>query len=168
VTESSPTDPRSQSLSRRNTAALVVTAGALACVIPVEHVIETMRPLAVDAVAGMPSFVRGISIIRGKPVPVVDLGALLGSDGTAEGMSPRFVLVRAGERSVALAVQSVIGVRDVEPSHIGDLPPLLSGVAAEVIESIGTSDAHLLVVLRTAWVVPAAEATIAAWSERAS
>jgi chemotaxis signal transduction protein len=55
----------------------VVMVGARACAFPLHHVAETMRPLPIESVAGTPSFVRGVSVIRGVPTPVVDLKALL-------------------------------------------------------------------------------------------
>jgi chemotaxis signal transduction protein len=56
---------------------LVVMVGTRACAFPLHHVAETMRPLPIQPVAGTPSFVRGVSVIRGTPTPVVDLKALL-------------------------------------------------------------------------------------------
>jgi purine-binding chemotaxis protein CheW len=53
------------------------------CALPLAHVVETMRPLPIEPLGGMPGFVQGIAIIRGAPVPVVDAGALLGSAGAA-------------------------------------------------------------------------------------
>ena len=52
---------------------LIVMAGARACAIPLDYVAETMRPLPIEPVAGTPGFVRGVSVIRGAPTPVVDL-----------------------------------------------------------------------------------------------
>jgi purine-binding chemotaxis protein CheW len=42
---------------------LVVRVCARLCVVPLAHVVETMRPLPVERIAGTPSFVRGVSII---------------------------------------------------------------------------------------------------------
>ena len=42
----------------------VVMAGARACAFPLHHVAETMRPLPIKPVAGTPSFICGVSIIR--------------------------------------------------------------------------------------------------------
>ena len=56
---------------------LVVLVGARACAFPLRHVAETLRPLPIKPVAGTPGFVRGVSVIRGTPTPVVDLKALL-------------------------------------------------------------------------------------------
>lgn len=132
---------------------LIVTAGTRACAIPLQHVAETMRPLAIEPISGTPEFVRGVSVIRGAPIPVVDLKALLESGDTSAAYG-RFVTVRVGQHRVALAVDSVVGVRKLDPAQIGELPPLLGDVNADVVEAIGTRDAQLLTVLRAARIVP--------------
>ena len=128
-------------------AALVVTVGARACAIPLAHVRETLRPLAVEPLTGVPDYVRGVSVIRGQPVPVVDLAALLGEaagDGAA-----RLVVLQMEERQVALAVHAVIGLRRLESAGFGALPPLLDGAAQQAVEAVGVRDAQLLLMLRT-------------------
>jgi purine-binding chemotaxis protein CheW len=126
---------------------LVVHAGAGSCFLPLGDVFETLRPQPIESLAGMPSFVLGVSIIRGSPVPVVDLAELLG----APAVDPpgRFVTLRLGRRTVALAVSDVIGVRDLESARLEELPPLLRGAAEDVIHRIGTLDAEFLLVLQT-------------------
>lgn len=130
---------------------LVVRVGTRLCAVPLVHVVETMRPLPVEPIAGLPAFVRGVSIIRGVPTPVVDLGAVLGTPG---GSVERFVTLRVGERQVALAVGAVVGVRELEMSQIGELPPLLRGASEEMVEAIGTLDESVLMVLATGWELP--------------
>jgi purine-binding chemotaxis protein CheW len=110
-----------------------------------------MRPLPVESIMGMPSFVRGVSIIRGVPTPVVDLGAVLGALG---GSAERIVTLRLGDRQVALCVDAVLGVRDLDVSAIQELPPLLRGASKGVVESIGTLDEQFLMVLRAGWELP--------------
>lgn len=119
--------------------------------LPLEHVIETMRPLPVELLSGAPHCVSGLSLIRGVPVPVVDAGRLLGERETRAG---RFVTVRAGDRTVALAVNDVVGVRMIRTESLQELPPLLRDAGAEAIAAIGTQDAQLLLVLRSARLVP--------------
>ena len=110
-----------------------------------------MRPLPVEPIAGMPSFVRGVSIIRGVLTPVVDLGDILGTSG---GCAERFVTLRLGDRQVAISVGAVLGVRDLDLSKIPGLPPLLQGVSQDVIETMGTLDEEILMVLRAGWELP--------------
>ena len=120
------------------------------CALPIGDLVETMRPLPIEPLAGAPRFVRGVSIIRGEPVPVIDGGMLLAGEPLA---SPgRLVTLRIGARSVALAVDEVIGVRTM--SAATELPPLLQRAGADVVTAIGALDAELLVVLRTARLVP--------------
>lgn len=125
--------------------ALFVVVGPQTCCIPLAHVIETMRPLPVELVADMPSFVKGLSVIRGEPVPVVDLASVVGV-GEAGPVS-RLVSLRLGDRRVALAVDGVIGVRALVVGSLKKMPPLLRGASAETVEAIGTLDSRLLVVL---------------------
>ena len=133
--------------------ALIVTVGRRAYAIGLQHVAETMRPLAIEAIAGMPEFVRGVSVIRGAPIPVVDLKVLL-EDGESSAVYGRFVTVKVGERRVALAVDGVVGLRNLDPAQIGELPPLLRDIDADLVEAIGTCDAQFLTVLRAARLVP--------------
>jgi purine-binding chemotaxis protein CheW len=131
--------------------ALVVRVQTCVCAVSLMHVVEIMRPLPVEPIAGMPSFVRGVSIIRGVPTPVVDLGVVL---GTAGGVAERFVTLRLGDRQVALSVGAVLGVRELDVSKIQELPPLLQGASKDVIEAMGTLDEEILMVLQASWELP--------------
>jgi purine-binding chemotaxis protein CheW len=99
----------------------------------------------------MPSFVRGLSIIRGRPVPVVDLAEATGVSGV---VSARVVLLRVAEREVALAVSRVVGVRNIAGATLEELPPLLRAAQADVVDAIGTLDSDLLMVLRATRILP--------------
>jgi purine-binding chemotaxis protein CheW len=112
-----------------------------------------MRPLPVEALAGTADPVRGVALIRGRPTPVLDLKALL--DGGAPGpLGRRFVTLRIEDRVVALAVDDVIGVHELDPAALGELPPLLHADSAERFAALGTLDQQLLVVLSAARLVP--------------
>jgi purine-binding chemotaxis protein CheW len=130
---------------------LVVRVRTRVCAVPLKYVVETMRPLPVESVAGMPAFVRGVSIIRGVPTPVVDLGAVFGAPSNA---FERIVTLRLGDRQVALAVNAVLGIRDLNLSAIQELPPLLGGAPTDLVEAIGTLDEQFLIVLRAGWELP--------------
>ena len=131
--------------------ALVCRVLDLSCALPLEAVIETMRPLPVEAVSGMPRFVLGISIIRGGPVVVVDAGLLLGHRASTAG---RAVTVRAASRTIALLVDAVIGVRTLTARSVAELPPLLDKAAGDAVAAIAALDNELLLVLRAARLVP--------------
>jgi purine-binding chemotaxis protein CheW len=142
---------------------LLCRVGSCMCALPLEHVEETMRPLPVEAIAGVPSYVLGLSIIRGAPVPVVDTAGLI----SAERARPsRFVTIRAGRRHVALAVDAVLGIRPLPAESLAELPPLLGPDRADVIAALASLDARLLLVLEATRIVP--ESLWETLAERAS
>ncbi len=131
--------------------ALIVGLQSRICAVPLTDVIETMRPLPIEPLSGAPSFVRGVAIIRGIPTPVIDLGALLGNpDGVAE----RFITLSVGHRQVALSVAEVLGVRELDMATTQELPPLLRGASNDILETIGTLDEQVLMVLQAGWELP--------------
>jgi purine-binding chemotaxis protein CheW len=124
------------------------------CALPVAHVEETMRPLPIGPLAAAPDCVTGLSIIRGRPTPVVDTGALLGARDRAR--PRRLVVLRLGERRVALAVEEVLGVRALPGAMLHRLPPLLSEASRDAVTAIGALDDALLLALDTGRLVPQA------------
>ena len=131
---------------------LLFRAGSCGCAIPVSHIVETMRPLPIEPLAGLPPFVKGVSVIRGVATPVVDLGMLL--SGRDHAPVTRFITLKAGGRQVALGVESVAGVARLDDSKFEALPPLLGNSEAGAVGSIGALDGRLLLVLRAGRVVP--------------
>jgi purine-binding chemotaxis protein CheW len=129
---------------------LLCRVGGVLCAVPLHHVAETMRPLEVEPIAGVPSFVRGLAVIRGVPTPVVDAASLVGGGASR---ATRFVTVRTGTRCVALAVESVVGIAQIPAASLAALPQLLED-AADVVAAVGTLDSELLLVLRASRLVP--------------
>lgn len=133
---------------------LLCRAGSSLCALPLANVVEIMPALRIEPVAGAPPFVRGLSIIRGAPTPVVDIAHLFGG---CTAPSRRLVTVKTGTRVVALEVDSVLGVRSiVTASNTEPLPPLLREAMSDMVSAIRRLDADLLVFLDTARVVPEA------------
>ena len=131
--------------------ALLVRVATHTCALNLAHVVEIMRPLPLEPVAGAPEMVLGLSMIRGTPVPVVALAAVFDSVGS---LTTRWVVVRTGNRQVALAVDTVPGVGAFAASSLSAMPPLMRHAASGVVEMIGDLDSELLFVLNTANLIP--------------
>ncbi len=131
---------------------LLFRAGNTLGAVPALGVAETLRPLAIERLPGMAACVLGISAIRGRATPVVDARILLSACATEP--AARLVVLRVGERTVALAVDSVLGLQRFEQSSVQALPPLLGGADAGLVAEIGRLDADLLVVLDAGRLVP--------------
>lgn len=131
--------------------ALVCRAGSLLCAFPLEHVLEIMRCLPLEALAGVPPFILGLCVVRGAPIPAVDVGKLIGAHQTP---LEWIVTVRVGSGVVALVVERVIGVQTFRSDETVDLPPLLRDAAADTVSAIGALDSELLLFLNVARSIP--------------
>jgi len=132
---------------------LLFRVGKVLCALPASNVIEVMRRLPVLAISNMAPFVIGISLIRGDRVPVVDLGELFGA-GSDHIARTHLVTIRVGPRVVALAVDSVIGVRQFGSAFLADVPPLLRFAHPDQLTAIGLLDRELVLVLDGSRMVP--------------
>lgn len=76
---------------------------------------------------------------------------------SAPALSPsaaRFVSLRLGERTAALAVDAVLDVRSISSQILASTPPLLREAGASVVSVVGALDTRLLIVLEAARLVP--------------
>ena len=131
---------------------LVMRVGEVLCAVGLEYVLEIMRPLALQPVQKAPDYVLGLALVRGQGLPVVDLGRLLGLDFRGE--HGRWVALRCGDRRVALAVESVPGIRRFESGMLQGLPPLLSRGGPQSVRELGALDERLLLVLEQSRLLP--------------
>ena len=134
---------------------LLCQVGSRVGALALKDVRETMRPLPIEPLNGMPHFVLGLAVVRGAPVPVIDAGRLLSPlPSTLSGTAARFVSLRLGRRTAALAVDAVIAVRSIARQTLAQIPPLLRESEAELVSAIGTLDAELLLVFEAAHLLP--------------
>jgi purine-binding chemotaxis protein CheW len=127
--------------------ALVFRAGSLLCALSLDAVIETMRPLPTRPLAGTPPFVRGISILRGVPTPVLDVARLLaGEDAGID----RYITVRTEHGPVAFATGTVLGIRATPRGG----PAVYPGVSSRLVAGVGTLDDQPLLLLQSMRVLP--------------
>jgi purine-binding chemotaxis protein CheW len=101
---------------------LVVSAAQQLYALPLALVAETMRPLPLKTLEPSIEGVAGVSRIRGQAVPVIDLGSLV---NRISGEPSRFVSMKSGSRRFALAVDSVLGIHELDPAQAQELPALL-------------------------------------------
>jgi purine-binding chemotaxis protein CheW len=130
-------------------ASLICRVGDLLCAVPLAVVGETMRPLPVEPLAGVPPYVRGVAIVRDRPTAVVDATALVGGH---PGSASRFVTLRAGDRPIALAVDAVVGIATIPDSH--PLPGILQSPRLAAVTAAGSMDGTLLLALEGTRIVP--------------
>ncbi len=144
----------SSNLARTATSeALLIRVGRVVCAMPLTSVIEVMRSMPLSSTPGAPAYALGLAVIRGEPVPVIDLGALLGLP-SSNALS-RFVTLRVGARVAAIAVDDVLGVRDLAALRLEALPPVLDATGVNSVAEVGILDGDLLMVLEPLRELPA-------------
>lgn len=129
---------------------LVFRAGSVLCALRLDEVLETLRPLAVRPLAGTPAFVRGVTIMRGIPAPVIDVARLLGGE---QAEIARFVAVRTERGPVAFATGPVLGIRAATPDPEARHATLI-GASGALVAGVGTLDAEPVLLLQSMRVVP--------------
>jgi purine-binding chemotaxis protein CheW len=134
--------------------ALFCVVGDRLLAVPLNAVVEIMRPLPIQAFHGTPRFVLGVATIRAAVLPVIDVGELLGVDREPGSSPGRFVTIVQDGRRAALAVDTVLGVQLLDTAGLQDLPPLLDSIDLETVSRIGTLDVGLLLVLDHTHLVP--------------
>lgn len=130
---------------------LLCRLGASVCAVPLVHVSETMRPLPVEPLSGVPGFLLGVAVIRGAPTPVVDAGKLIGAVAHD---ARRFVTLKTGGRVTALAVESVLGIRRLPAAALAAVPPLVREAAGDTLRAVAALDSELTFVLDAARLIP--------------
>ncbi len=131
--------------------ALVFRAGSLLCALQLNDVIETMRPLAVRPLAGMPPYVRGVTIMRGVPAPVIDVARLVGGEPAEV---ERFLAVRTERGPVAFATGAVVGIRNATADGSAQHAAVLTGASRRLVAGVAMIDTEPLLLLQSMRVLP--------------
>lgn len=85
------------------------------------HVYEVVVSGSITPVPTARPYVLGITLVRGRLVPVISLGELLGfqSRGEAAPTLPRLLILRDGALEVAIMSDATLGLYDVDMTDVG-------------------------------------------------
>jgi chemotaxis signal transduction protein len=95
-------------------------------------------------------------MLRGVPVPVINLRSLVVGDErqAPAGPAARLVSLRAEPRPAALAVDEVLGVREIPLDLLYEVSSVLGAAAQGAIAGFGAADDQPLLFLAATRVVP--------------
>jgi len=125
-----------------------------------EDVQEIAHPPAVTPVPGTPHYVKGLSSLRGKMVPIMDLKARLNVTDTAPPpdtdkkphrtiQRAKIIIVRGPRGPIGAVVDSITGVRRLPEADLTPAPAHIAEEEARFIEGIIISEGMFVTVLRT-------------------
>jgi purine-binding chemotaxis protein CheW len=101
---------------RRPERAGLFRLGGRAFAVPGPSCKEFLSGAAVTRVPRAPSHILGITQLRGRILPVLDLQPLLGMTGRAAGEAASALVVAAAELEAALAIDEIIGFEPYRPA----------------------------------------------------
>lgn len=109
---------------------------------------EIIRIPPITRVPRAPTFVEGVTNLRGQVLPVIDLRKRLGTYQRELGSTSRIVVVSNNTRRIGLIVDAVTEVARIPRSSIEPPPPEVLDVDSEFIDGVGKRGDRLLVLLR--------------------
>ena len=129
------TQPMSQQL-------VVFALGEEEYALPIQQVQEIIRYSEPRAVASAEPWIRGVISLRGKIIPVFDLGLRLGVHAEP-GEHQKIVIVETDAGTAGVVVDEVEEVLTVEASQLDEVP----GAGSDAIDAIAKIDDRLVVLL---------------------
>jgi purine-binding chemotaxis protein CheW len=121
---------------------LVFSLGEEEYALPVTSVQEIIHYTQPRAVASESHWIRGVISLRGKIIPVADLGARLGLATEAAG-GGKIVVVETGSVTAGVVVDDVDEVRTVDPAQLDSVP----AAGTDAIDGIVKIDDRLIILL---------------------
>lgn len=125
---------------------VVFTLGDEEYGLPISYVHEIIRYTEPRTVASEDTSVRGVISLRGKILPVFDLGARLGVETGAPADRAKIVIVETGSHMAGVIVDTVEEVLTIEDEQL-DASGGWAGISGVVIDGIAKIDDRLVVLL---------------------
>jgi purine-binding chemotaxis protein CheW len=138
---------------------VAVDVGGQCWALPLISVERVVGMVAIAPLPESPVGVRGAINVAGEIVPVLDLDVRIGRPERDRGASAQLVLARTSTRRVALPVDEVLGVIEVDAAALG---PPIEHVPAPMAGTAALPDGVLAIYDVDAFLTPADEALLAA------
>ena len=93
-----------------------------------------------------PEHILGVVDLRGKVIPIVDLGKKFGMLANAS-KSSRIIIVDISGKRIGLSIDSVSNVIKIDTDKIDPPPPVVKGIASKYIVGVAKLKSGFVVVL---------------------
>lgn len=117
---------------------------------PVSNVREINRLTEITPVPKTPVFVAGVTNLRGKIIPVVDLRLKLGLEAGQATRSTCIVVIENGTRALGVIVDGVNSVIDLAASQIEPAPELGDQSHLKFVLGMGKVENQVIILLDVA------------------
>jgi purine-binding chemotaxis protein CheW len=126
--------------------------------VPIGTVREINRLATLATVPQMPAFVAGVMNLRGKVVPIVDLGLRFGFAAATRSKETCIIVIEGLKGQVGTIVDAVSGVIDLAAGQIEPPPELEGQGPTHFLLGLGKTEDKVVILIDTACVLSAATA----------
>jgi purine-binding chemotaxis protein CheW len=113
----------------------------------IASVFEIIRHQPITSVPGAPSFVEGVTSLRGRIIPVIDLRARFGMPRAEPTKETRIIVAESSSTRVGLIVDSVSEVLLVPADAMESTPEVAAGADSESLTGIAKVGGRLVLLL---------------------
>lgn len=113
--------------------------------IPIDRVVEIIKPQKVFSIPGMPEFLCGVMSVRGAVIPLIDLRKRFGTD--PDGKKERIMILRFGDEKIGFLVDEIREILPLAPENIMPPPSLFRGFKTEYIMGLGKREENIIILL---------------------
>lgn len=113
--------------------------------IEIDRVVEILRVQKSFTIPGLPTFLTGVTSVRGIVVPVIDLRRRFGVPPA--GRKERIIIVRFGAEKVGFLVDEVLEILGLETAEIRTPPSVFKGFRTDYLTGIGKKDDRIIILL---------------------
>lgn len=113
--------------------------------------------LPITHVPQAPDFVRGVTNLRGRILPVLDLYARFGLPDPGGTKERRIVVVHCGQTEAGIIVDGVSEVITLDPAQVEPPPPLTRTAASQFVAGIAKLGDRIVILLDLRKVLSAQE-----------
>lgn len=105
------------------------------------------KDMDIARVPKLPDFIKGVINLRGEIVPVLSLRLKFGLSADVFDQDTRIIIIRLGEMSVGLIVDSVSEVVELGEEAIESVTNFDSGLSSDFVTGIGKVDDRIITLL---------------------
>ncbi|MCX8061977.1 MAG: chemotaxis protein CheW [Anaerolineales bacterium] len=125
--------------------------------VEISAVESIVQLLPITHVPQAPPFVRGVTNLRGRVLPVLDLYTRFGLTEQGETKEQRIVVVQCGGIEAGIIVDGVSEVITLDPTQVEPPPPLTRTAASEFVSGIAKLGERIVILLDLRKVLSAQE-----------
>jgi purine-binding chemotaxis protein CheW len=115
--------------------------------IAIDFVVDIIQVQPITRVPNCPDFVKGITNLRGKVIPIVDLRLRFGKSAKDYTNRTCIIVLEDEGASVGLIVDSVSVVLNLDDSQISPPPSFSQGIETKFISGVGRGEGGISLIL---------------------